>query len=95
MALTAAELGAEKARSYKVRDQITGGQNRDWSWAGSGRAMVTVRARRATPNVAAGEVVQLVSTSNAGFAGVTGLAWRDGGYVQLGSLGNYDVEETA
>lgn len=91
--LTARELGAEKSRSYDVRNQLTGGDHHDWSWQGT--KTVFVRARRATPNVAAGERIWLISTSNAGFAGITAMGWRDGQFVHLGSLGNYDiVDET-
>lgn len=87
---------AEKSRSYAVRDQLTGGSGHDWSMWQKGARTVNVRARRDTGNVAAGEVVQLVSTSNAGFAGITAMGLRDGGLLHLGSLGAFDiVTETA
>jgi hypothetical protein len=79
---------AERDRSYDVRRQITGG-SRDF---GPGFASeVYLVALRDTHNVSEGEIVRLVSTSNAGFSGITACGRMDhrDELLHLGSLGAF------
>lgn len=90
---TQAEINAENSRSYSVRRALPGYvDGHDWS-ARMGRQGVQVQARRDICRVKAGEILTLVSTSNAGFRGIEGLGVRAGSaeFINLGSLGAYDI----
>jgi hypothetical protein len=93
MTTTEIQHGEEKNRSYQVRRQLPGYvDGHDWH-ARMGQAGVQMRARRDICRVKAGEVVTLVSTSNAGFRGIEGLGVRPGSpdFVHMGSLGAWDI----
>jgi hypothetical protein len=82
-----------KARSYTVRSSLPGAvAGHDWSANLSPDKHVFVRALDNTPHVPMGTVIRIVSTTNAGFAGITGMGLVDHvGFVHLGSLGDYEV----
>lgn len=86
---------AEKSRSYAVRQSLPGAlPGRDWSQRMSADPVFVVARRDSVcRDIVAGESYRLISTSNAGFNGITAMARLDDGtYQHLGSLGAYDVE---
>ena len=100
---TAQQEAQAKSRSYAVNASLPGykGRASGESWGASHnptpvyvKANVTLFAGRSPEHggtIRKGQTIRLVSTSNAGFLGMTGLGWRNGQYVHLGSLGHYDV----
>jgi hypothetical protein len=88
---------AEKSRSYRVRESLPGATpGRDWSHRQPGTSPVFMIARRDDHNFVAGQHVELLSTSNAGFSGITGHGRdRTGSFVHMGSLGAWDIARDA
>lgn len=92
--MTTSEIqhGEEKNRSYQVRRQLPGHiDGYDWSAVHNHDRAVQMRARRDICHFKAGDICNMISTSNAGFRGIEGLAIDDGGYRHMGSLGAWDI----
>lgn len=94
------QANLDNRRSYDVRRTLPGYVNgHDWHASRVDRPVYVVARRSCMVNrkpehggpIVKGERIQLISTSNAGFQGITGLGRRNGQYIHLGSLGAYDV----
>lgn len=101
-ASTTSQATQDRDRSYNIRRSLPGHvEGHDWSGR-MGQTAVQVRALHSQfacrsaeygGPIRKGEVFTLLSTSNAGFSGITALGVRAGSgtFVHLGSLGAYEV----